>query len=162
MLSIMKIFNTFTTVFLVGILMVSCKQETIQGDYFGEEFKISGKASKTSAPFDGITGKDSLQTQIVGEIKEVCQAKGCWMKVQLESDDEVFVRFKDYGFFVPKDAAGKKVVMNGAAFYEEMSVEDQKHYAEDEGASEDELAQITAPKKTLRFEADGVLIADQP
>ena len=74
----------------------------------------------------------------------------------------MFVRFKDYGFFVPKDAAGKKVVMNGAAFLEEMSVEDQKHYAEDEGASEEELAQITAPKRTLRFEADGVLIANQP
>ena len=85
-----------------------------------------------------------------------------WMKVQLESNDEVFVRFKDYGFFVPKDAAGKKVVMNGAAFFEEMTVDDQRHYAEDEGASEDELAQITAPKKTLRFEADGVLIASQP
>jgi len=54
------------------------------------------------------------------------------------------------------------VVMNGAAFLEEMSVDDQRHYAEDEGASEDELAQITAPKKTLRFEADGVLIASQP
>ncbi len=158
----MRIFNTFTAVFLLGVLLVSCKQEAIQGDYFGEEFEVSGKASKTSAPFDRISGKDSLQTQIVGEIKEVCQSKGCWMKVQLESNDEVFVRFKDYGFFVPKDAAGKKVVMNGAAFFEEMSVEDQRHYAEDEGASEDELAQIAAPKKTLRFEADGVLIASQP
>ncbi|MBW8200264.1 DUF4920 domain-containing protein [Flagellimonas abyssi] len=158
----MRIFNTFATIILLGMVLVSCKQETIEGDYFGEEFKISGEASKTSAPFDEISGKDSLQTQIVGEIKEVCQAKGCWMKVKLESNDEVFVRFKDYGFFVPKDAAGKKVVMNGAAFFEEMSVEDQRHYAEDEGASEDELAQITAPKKTLRFEADGVLIASQP
>jgi len=158
----MRIFNTFATIILLGMVLVSCKQETIEGDYFGEEFKISGEASKTSAPFDEISGKDSLQTQIVGEIKEVCQAKGCWMKVKLESNDEVFVRFKDYGFFVPKDAAGKKVVMNGAAFFEEMSVEDQRHYAEDEGASEDELDQITAPKKTLRFEADGVLIASQP
>lgn len=142
--------------------MVSCKQETIQGDYFGQEFEVSGKAAKTSAPFEKISATDSLQIQMIGEIKEVCQNKGCWMKVKLESDDEVFVRFKDYGFFVPKDAAGKKVVMNGAAFLEEMSVEDQKHYAEDEGASEDELAQITAPKQTLRFEADGVLIANQP
>ena len=158
----MKVFNTIATVFLLGVLMVSCKQETIQGDYFGQEFEVSGKAAKTSAPFEKISATDSLQIQMIGEIKEVCQNKGCWMKVKLESDDEVFIRFKDYGFFVPKDAAGKKVVMNGAAFLEEMSVEDQKHYAEDEGASEDELAQITAPKQTLRFEADGVLIANQP
>ena len=33
----MRIFNTFTTVFLLGIVMVSCKQETMQGDYFGED-----------------------------------------------------------------------------------------------------------------------------
>lgn len=158
----MKVFNTITTVFLLGVLIVSCKQETIQGDYFGQEFEVSRKAAKTSAPFEQISATDSVQTQMIGEIKEVCQNKGCWMKVKLESDDEVFVRFKDYGFFVPKDAAGKKVVMNGAAFLEEMSVEDQRHYAEDEGASEDELAQITAPKQTLRFEADGVLIANQP
>ncbi|MEC8832973.1 MAG: DUF4920 domain-containing protein, partial [Bacteroidota bacterium] len=144
----MRIFNTFTAVFLLGLLFVSCKQETFQGDYFGEEFEVSGKASKTSAPFDQIKTTDSIQTQIVGEIKEVCQSKGCWMKVQLDSEDEVFVRFKDYGFFVPKDAAGKKVVMNGAAFFEEMSVEEQRHYAEDEGASEDEIALITTPKKT--------------
>lgn len=156
----MKLFNTFAAVLLVVLCQVSCKQETIKGDYFGEEFKISNKVDKTSAPYEGLVATDTLQTQIMGEVTEVCQAKGCWMKVKLDSEDEVFVRFKDYGFFVPKDAAGKKVVMNGAAFLEEMSVEDQKHYAEDEGASEDELAQITAPKKTLRFEADGVLIGN--
>ncbi len=156
----MKLFNTFAAVLLVVLCQVSCKQETIKGDYFGEEFKISNKVDKTSAPYEGLVATDTLQTQIMGEVTEVCQAKGCWMKVKLDSEDEVFVRFKDYGFFVPKDAAGKKVVMNGAAFLEEMSVEDQKHYAEDEGASEDELALITAPKKTLRFEADGVLIGN--
>lgn len=156
----MKIFNTFAAVLLVVLCQVSCKQETIKGDYFGEEFKVSNKVDKTSAPYEGLVATDTLQTQMMGEVMEVCQAKGCWMKVKLDSEDEVFVRFKDYGFFVPKDAAGKKVVMNGAAFLEEMSVEDQKHYAEDEGATEDELALITAPKRTFRFEADGVLIGN--
>ena len=154
----MKVFNTFAVVFLVVLCQLSCIQETIKGDFYGAEFQVSQKADETSAAYEGISATDSIQTQIMGEITEVCQSKGCWMKVKLASDDEVFVRFKDYGFFVPKDAAGKKVVMNGAAFLEEMSVEDQKHYAEDEGASEEELAQITAPKRTLRFEADGVLI----
>lgn len=156
----MRIFNTFAAVLLVVLCQISCKQETIQGDYYGEEFKVSDKMEETSAPYGPLAVTDTLQTQMIGEIKEVCQAKGCWMKVKLASEDEVFVRFKDYGFFVPKDVAGKKVVMNGAAFLEEMSVEDQRHYAEDEGASEEELAQITTPKRTLRFEADGVLIGN--
>ncbi len=156
----MKVFNTISIALLLILGISSCKHETIKGDYYGQEFEVSGKAAKTSTTYDGIGAKDSLQTQMIGEITEVCQAKGCWMKVKLDADNEVFVRFKDYGFFVPKDAAGKTVVMNGAAFFEEMSVEDQKHFAEDEGASEDEIALITAPKKTLRFEADGVLIAN--
>ena len=158
----MKVFNSFAALLLVILCQISCKEETMKGDFYGQEFEVSGKAAKTAATYDGISSKDSVQTQMVGEITEVCQSKGCWMKVKLASDDEVFVRFKDYGFFVPKDAAGKKVAMNGAAFLEEMSVEDQRHFAEDEGASEDEIALITAPKKTLRFEADGVLIATEP
>ncbi|SDQ56370.1 DUF4920 domain-containing protein [Flagellimonas zhangzhouensis] len=158
----MKVFNKITIVFLTVLAVSSCKKETIKGDYFGAEFEISSSVDKTALAYANITPKDSVQTQIVGEITEVCQAKGCWMKVKLDSEEEVFVRFKDYGFFVPKDAAGKTVVMNGAAFFEEMSVDDQRHYAEDEGASEDELALITSPKKTYRFEADGVLIAQQP
>ena len=38
---------------------------------------------------------------ISGEIIDVCPKKGCWMNVKVDSDT-VFVKFKDYGFFVPK------------------------------------------------------------
>lgn len=110
--------------------------------------------------FQNLAVSDSLNTQIQGTITAVCQAKGCWMKVNLADNEEVFVKFKDYGFFVPTDSAGKEVVMNGQAFIEEMSVEDQKHYAMDKGATKEEVAKITKPKKTLRFEADGVRISD--
>ena len=80
------------------------------------------------------------------------------MKLKLENGEEAMVKFKDYGFFMPKDIAGKEVIVNGLAFIEEMSVEEQKHYAEDAGESKEVIAAITAPKKTYRFEADGVLL----
>ncbi|MBT8271127.1 MAG: DUF4920 domain-containing protein, partial [Bacteroidia bacterium] len=85
---------------------------------------------------------------------------GCWMKLNLGEGEQVMVRFKDYGFFMPKDIAGKEVIINGFAFVDEMSVSDQKHYAEDAGESEDAIAAITEPKKTYSFEADGVLLKD--
>ena len=59
---------------------------------------------------------------------------------------------------MPKDLAGKEVVINGKAFVNEMPVDEQRHYAEDAGKSKEEIAQITIPKKTFSFEADGVLI----
>ena len=52
----------------------------------------------------------------------------------------------------------KEVIVNGKAYISEMSVEDQRHYAEDAGKSEEELAAITEVETTLSFEADGVLV----
>ena len=46
----------------------------------------------------------------------------------------------------------------GKAFYDEVSVEMLKHYAQEEGKSEAEIAAITQPKKVLNFIATGVLI----
>jgi len=103
---------------------------------------------------------DTLNTKMIAKVDAVCQAKGCWMTLKLDDGNEVMVKFKDYGFFVPKDIAGKEVIVNGIAFVEETSVDDQRHLAKDAGKSEEDIATITAPKKTFAFEADGVLIKD--
>uniref|UniRef100_UPI0035622737 DUF4920 domain-containing protein n=1 Tax=Seonamhaeicola sp. TaxID=1912245 RepID=UPI0035622737 len=92
-------------------------------------------------------------------VLKVCKAKGCWMTLDLGDGNEAMVKFKDYGFFVPKDIAGKDVVVNGKAYVKEVPVDELQHYAEDAGKSAEEIAAITKPKKTFSFEADGVLIA---
>ena len=79
------------------------------------------------------------------------------MRLDLENDEEVMVRFKDYGFFMPLNATGE-VIINGKAFVTEISVNELKHYAEDAGKSEEEIAAITTAEKTFAFEADGVLL----
>ncbi|SFZ93927.1 protein of unknown function [Flaviramulus basaltis] len=101
---------------------------------------------------------DSINSKMIAKVNNVCQAKGCWMTLNLEDGNEVMVKFKDYGFFVPKDIAGKEVVINGKAFVNEVSIDEQRHYAEDAGKSKEEIAQIIKPKKTYSFEADGVLV----
>jgi len=100
---------------------------------------------------------DSISTKIVGKVNAVCKAKGCWMKLAME-DEEIMVKFKDYGFFVPRDIEDKEVVINGKAYVKEVSIEEQRHYAKDAGQSEEELAAINTPKRTYLFEADGVLL----
>ncbi|THD67354.1 DUF4920 domain-containing protein [Robertkochia marina] len=103
---------------------------------------------------------DTLSTGFEAEVLEVCQVKGCWMKLSLGDDRTAMVKFKDYAFFMPKDLAGKKVIVEGKAFVDLMSVEDQKHFAEDAGSSQEEIEAITDPKKTLSFEASGVRIME--
>jgi hypothetical protein len=70
----------------------------------------------------------------------------------------MMVRFKDYGFFVPKDCNGKTAIMNGVAYKEVVSVDMLRHYAEDAGKSKEEIMKITTPETRLSFEADGVMI----
>jgi hypothetical protein len=83
----------------------------------------------------------------------------------IASDDPdaepIMVRFKDYGFFMPKDIAGRKVIMDGYAFVEETPVDELRHYAEDAGKSQEEIEAITEPKKETKFLASGVLLLEE-
>lgn len=125
--------------------------------YYGEKITEEG-ALNTEAFLQAFDGKDSIETKLVAEIKEVCQKKGCWMTVDLGGDKEMTVRFKDYGFFVPKNASGMTAVMQGWAYIDTISVADLKHYAEDKNASKEEIDAITEPKVEWTFMASGVII----
>ncbi|MDO1444890.1 DUF4920 domain-containing protein [Rhodocytophaga aerolata] len=111
-----------------------------------------------SALTSKLNGKESVDLQTTGTVKEVCQAKGCWIKVDAGNGQEMLVKFKDYAFFVPKDIVGKQVVLNGKAFQKTIPVAQLQHYAEDAGKSKEEIAKITQPQSSLQFEADGVLV----
>ena len=82
--------------------------------------------------------------------------------MKLKSDeDTVMVRFKDYGFFMPKEGAeGKTAIISGDAFFDTLSVELLQHYAEDAGKSEEEILLITEPEYVVAFTADGVIIQE--
>ncbi|MCX2720524.1 DUF4920 domain-containing protein [Lentiprolixibacter aurantiacus] len=165
----MKQFNI-----LIGVLavLISCQnaekkkknQETAteiaQYASFGAQILAEGAKSETDmlALYQNLPAADTVDTKFSAKVTEVCQAKGCWMKLELEDGTQAMVRFKDYAFFMPKDISGREVIVDGKAFVDMMSVEDQRHYAEDEGKSEEEIAAITQPKKTFSFEASGVLI----
>ena len=149
-------FNKIPMILLVLLAQFAFAQTSEHG----QTFKPSTAMNKDAQLFQNLSVQDTVQVQLQGTIAEVCQAKGCWMNVNLQDNAQVFVRFKDYGFFVPTNSSGKSVVMNGIAFIEEMSVDEQRHYAEDNGATKDEIAKITTPKRTLRFEADGVQISN--
>lgn len=128
--------------------------ENVYGASFAEK-NIITTADLQSA----VAGKDSLQATVTGEIASSCQAKGCWMDVKLADNSTMKVTFRDYGFFLPvEDLEGKTAVFSGIAKREVISVEDQRHYAQDAGKSESEIQAITAPREELRFVADGVVL----
>lgn len=108
-----------------------------------------------------VTDTDSLSVMVKGTVAEVCQSKGCWMSITNGEGDDMMVRFKDYGFFMPKDISGREVIMNGKAFYQITPVDELRHYAEDAGKSQAEIDAITEPKRELSFLADGVILVEK-
>jgi len=126
---------------------------------FGEEISKDNSISYEEMILK-MANSDSLNTKVIGTVEGVCQAKGCWMNIVSDNPDQpsMFVKFKDYGFFMPKDIAGKRVIMDGYAFKEVTPVDELRHYAEDEGKSASEIAAIVEPKEELKFLAKGVLL----
>ena len=95
-----------------------------------------------------------------GQIIDVCPKKGCWMNVKVNTDT-VFVKFKDYGFFVPKTGIeGKQILMSGNIFRDTISVERLRHYAEDAKKSKEEIELITVPEYKINMIANAVAIRD--
>lgn len=109
--------------------------------------------------YKGLKPGDTVAVKFKSKIKDVCQKKGCWMAMELPGGKESFVKFKDYAFFVPLNAAEQDAVISGKAFVSETSVAQLKHYAKDGGQSEADIAKITEPKVEYKFMADGVLIS---
>ena len=144
---------TLTVLFISTISMV-------QGQTFGDKLS-EAKAVKATTLAKKMQGKETMQIKLEGQINEVCQMKGCWMTVKADDDTDIRVTFKDYGFFVPKDAAGKTVVFEGEAKYETVDVKTLKHFAEDAGKSQEEIDAITEPETKLTFVATGVEIKDK-
>lgn len=165
------------TLFL-AIFMMACQSEPAadqaeqtQQEAPQEEAKPANQAfgeaftPESVLAFNDISSKLSEQDSVVltvkGTVDEVCQAKGCWMTIQGGEEEGMMVRFKDYGFFMPKDISGREVIMNGKAFYRVTPVDELRHYAEDAGKTAEEIAAITEPKKELSFEADGVILLNE-
>jgi hypothetical protein len=73
---------------------------------------------------------------------------------------KLWLNLKTMVFLCQKNIADKEVIVNGKAFISEVSIDEQRHYAEDAGKSEDEIAKIIEVKKTLSLEADGVLLIE--
>jgi len=135
-------------------------QTAYKGQKFGEEVKPGNV--KPAAKMEAAMGdKKTIDMKIEGKVVDVCKKKGCWITLEMPNGDPMRVTFKDYAFFMPMDIVGKKVVLDGLAKKQTISVETLRHYAEDAKKSPEEVAKITDPKKELAFEAKGVVILDK-
>ncbi len=161
------------TIYILSALfltfLISCggnpEPTKVEGDkaFFGAEISLDNPIT-VSELLNKMNGQDSLTDVLVsGEIVETCAVKGCWMTITNKGGEDMRVRFKDYGFFVPTEGVeGKETMFRGTAFKDMISVDMQKHYIDDSDMTaeekEAEKAKITEDKPVISFMADGVVI----
>lgn len=150
------------------LVLASCKKEEkvipMKSDItyasFGDTISVDKALSEDGilATYEKLSPGDTVAVKFQSKIKAVCKEKGCWMNLELPKGKEVFVKFKDYAFFVPTDSKNENVIISGKAFISVESVADLKHYAKDGGKSQAAIDSIVTPKTKYSLMADGVLI----
>ena len=105
---------------LAVFVFYSCKNEGTNKDVkeiekqevkylsFGENIEAENSISSAemSEKYKNLKEGDTLNIKFSAPIKEVCKSKGCWMKLDLGNEQESYVNFKDYGFFMPMNPFG--------------------------------------------------------
>ena len=151
----------YTLIFSVGALFAA-----------GQDIAPAKKGAAYGAPIEKkeavslmemeniVAEKGVFEGKVSGKVTEVCLEKGCWMRIEKANGETMLVRFKDYGFFMPLNAAGSEAIVNGKAFISIESVDELKHYAKDAGKSQAAIDSITEPKVSYSFLSNGVLIKE--
>lgn len=123
--------------------------------HFGGEMKL---ADSNTIPIATLIADakshEGKWVRTAGEVTEVCVSRGCWMRVAPKPGGEaIFVKFTCpiEGRLIPLEAVGKKTVVEGTLKLEEINEAEARHYAEDAGMSEEEIAKIKGPQKRLRL-----------
>lgn len=135
---------------------------TLNGDIYGEQLTLKAESKAITVDQlnkDLIKNNKKVKNVIIrGKVTDVCDKKGCWLTIQTEDHSKFFVKMKDYAFFVPTALKGKNVLLEGDAEIKTVSVNEQKHYAEDAKKPQSEIDAITQPKEEIRFVATGIKV----
>ncbi len=157
----MKTLFLFLAVILITASAIAQppKGPVTPGTTFGTKTSLTGAIP--AAQLSQLLQEDQTrEVKVSGKVTDVCPKKGCWLSLEMPGNTKVFVKMKDYGFFVPVELIGKTLVIEGQAKIITTSVAELKHYAEDAKKSKQEIDAITEPEQEIRLTANGIVIAD--
>lgn len=146
-----------TILFLFSFALVACNKPPTTPKKAGAAAPASQPAKAEGASADGVTRRgaklmlteeqdlakvivspkdyEGKTIRVRGKVMRACTKKGCWMELRAEGVERgVRVRFKDYGFFVPKDCQGSEATVEGTVVMSTLDEPTAKHL-EDEGAT---------------------------
>lgn len=135
---------------------------------FGEPVALDD-GTPTVTPSTLLTDPAAYDGEIVrveGTIAEMCKMMGCWLTLRdtdAETGETVRVRVPtdeegEYVYTFPTDLGMIDAIVEGTVSVDTMGVDELRHYAEDEGRSQEEIDAITEPQPTVVLTAHGALV----
>ncbi len=119
----------------------------------GESLKQVELARVLESP-DAYSGRT---IEIRGEVVEVCQRRGCWIRMAPTGSNNkqgVFVKFTcpiEGERLIPMTALGQPVRVEGTLIVETISEAERRHYASDAGATSEEIGNIVGSATQVRI-----------
>ena len=125
---------------------------TEDSETFGAELTMEDPVYSLGALLGDADAHLDERVLVEARVSKVCQKKGCFFIAQ-DGNHVVRVSFRDYGFFVPTDIGGRKVLLEGNLVKVELSEEKAEHYEEDLGGDTP-----VKPGATYEIVADSVRV----
>src|SRR4051812_17143008 len=79
-----------------------------KGMTFGMVTSVTNAVNANDLP-SLLEAKQPRDIKVRGKVIEVCQAEGCWMRMQT-TGGTIMIRMKDHAFFVPVAMNGKTII----------------------------------------------------
>jgi len=169
----MKTFRSAVLMFIFAFIFTSLTLAQNEGD---QNVEVKGKkvddgmvyGNDLSSDMQAIVITDLLSkpqdyegktVKLNGTITDVCQTMGCWLML---SDGTSEIRVTTlHKFFMPKDCAKSKAVVDGTFKVTEISEEHAKKMNEESQNPKVKTEDIKGPQKVYTLEATGVKILSE-
>ena len=98
-----------------------------------------------------------INTTIEGKVIKVTKTKGGWFEMDAGNGKIIAAHFKDYNIILPKELAGRTVIIEGVA-QKLFIADDLQHMAGDTVTGKKQHQVKTDPKQVLSFESSGLVV----
>ncbi len=152
---------------LLGVALSTSAQEAIPEAVKGQQYG-AGVSDKNmfnvytpDQIIEELESKENLENVVIrAKVTGVCEKRGCWLDLENTQNKRVFVKMKDYAFFLPMSILGKTVLIDGEVHKNIISVKELRHYAEDAKNSKKEIKKIKKAKTEYRVISNGIKVID--
>jgi hypothetical protein len=118
--------------------------------------KPNTQAMMSAAKVEDFMGKKTrISTTIEGRVTRVIHEKGGWFELDAGKGKVISAHFKDYNINIPRNLAGRTVIIEGVA-QKQFIADDLQHLAGDTVTGKKQHKVKTDAKRKLTFEVKGL------